>query len=194
MRFPVIPFFIHIYPTFCFSVATHTLLIFGCVLKSTMAPSKKGWQMIEIISVLVSLCLISVVIRVVARLQRRVRFGIDDYLSMVSMVLLIAMLIELILCMFLLHRIAIKILTAITGCTIGGNGAHMADLSPETLMNYWKVCTPISKSNKPNLTPPRSSSPTNSPTSCFVPVSKSPSSASTDASSQPQSSKQSPSA
>jgi uncharacterized membrane protein len=69
-----------------------------------MAPSKKGWQMIEIISVLVSLCLISVVMRVVARLHRRVRFGVDDYLSMISMVLLVAMLIELILCMFLLHQ------------------------------------------------------------------------------------------
>ncbi|KAJ5237985.1 hypothetical protein N7489_008076 [Penicillium chrysogenum] len=87
-----------------------------------MAPSKKGWQMIEIISVLVSLCLISVVMRVVARLHRRVRFGVDDYLSMISMVLLVAMLIELIL-----------------WCTIGGNGAHIADLSPETLMNYWKI-------------------------------------------------------
>lgn len=64
-----------------------------------MAPSKKGWQMIEIISVLVSLCLISVVLRVVARIRRRVGFGIDDYLSMVSMVLLVAMLVELILCM-----------------------------------------------------------------------------------------------
>ena len=55
--------------------------------------------MIEIISVLVSLCLISVVLRVVARIRRRVGFGIDDYLSMVSMVLLVAMLVELILCM-----------------------------------------------------------------------------------------------
>ncbi|KAJ5462499.1 hypothetical protein N7530_010704 [Penicillium desertorum] len=70
--------------------------------------------MIEIVSVLVSLCPILVVLRVFARLHRRVRFGIDDYLSVVSMVLLIAMLIELIL-----------------WCSIGGNGAHIADLSPE---------------------------------------------------------------
>jgi hypothetical protein len=54
--------------------------------------------MIEIVSVLVSLCLISVVARMVARYRRRVGFGIDDYLSLVSMVLMIAMLIELILC------------------------------------------------------------------------------------------------
>ena len=54
--------------------------------------------MIEIVSVLVSLSLISVVLRVFARLRRRVGFGIDDYLSIVSVVLLIAMLIELILC------------------------------------------------------------------------------------------------
>lgn len=62
--------------------------------------------MIETISVLVSLCLISVVLRVVARIRRRVGFGVDDYLSMVSMVLLIAMLVELILCKWL-DRIAI---------------------------------------------------------------------------------------
>jgi hypothetical protein len=73
-----------------------------------MAPSKKGWQMIEIISVLVSLCFISVVLRVIARLRRRVGFGVDDYLSMVSMVLLVAMLVELILCTRFL-RIAIFI-------------------------------------------------------------------------------------
>jgi hypothetical protein len=54
--------------------------------------------MIEIVSVLVSLSLISVVLRMFARLRRRVSFGIDDYLSVMSMVLMIAMLIELILC------------------------------------------------------------------------------------------------
>ncbi|KGO78324.1 hypothetical protein PITC_059370 [Penicillium italicum] len=48
-----------------------------------MAPSKKGWQMIETISVLVGLCLISLVLRVVARIRRRVGFGIDDYLNMI---------------------------------------------------------------------------------------------------------------
>jgi hypothetical protein len=63
-----------------------------------MAPSQRGWQMIEIVSVLVSLSLISVVLRMFARLRRRVSFGIDDYLSVMSMVLMIAMLIELILC------------------------------------------------------------------------------------------------
>lgn len=57
--------------------------------------------MIEIVSVLVSLSLISVVLRMVARFRRRVGFGIDDYLSAVSMLLLIAMLIELILCKWL---------------------------------------------------------------------------------------------
>lgn len=54
--------------------------------------------MIEIVTVLVALCFVSVVLRVVARLQRRVGFGVDDYLSVVSMVLMIAMLIELGLC------------------------------------------------------------------------------------------------
>jgi hypothetical protein len=63
-----------------------------------MAPSNRGWAMIEIVSVLVGLCLISTVLRVFARLKRRVGFGIDDYLSMGSMVLMIGMLVELILC------------------------------------------------------------------------------------------------
>lgn len=54
--------------------------------------------MIEIVSVLVSLSLISVMLRVVARLRRRVGFGMDDYLCGLAMVLMIAMLIELSLC------------------------------------------------------------------------------------------------
>lgn len=54
--------------------------------------------MIEIVTVLVFLSLVSVVLRMFARLRRRVGFGVDDYLSSVSIVLLIAMLIELILC------------------------------------------------------------------------------------------------
>ena len=63
-----------------------------------MTPSPRGWQTIEIVTVLVALCFISVVLRVVARLQRRVGFGVDDYLSVLSMVFMIAMLIELGLC------------------------------------------------------------------------------------------------
>lgn len=54
--------------------------------------------MIEIVSVLVSLCLISVVLRVIARLRRRVGFGVDDYLCFLAMVLMMAMLVELSLC------------------------------------------------------------------------------------------------
>ncbi|KAJ5328835.1 hypothetical protein N7541_001037 [Penicillium brevicompactum] len=87
-----------------------------------MAPSQRGWEMIEIVTVLVFLSLVSVVLRMFARLRRRVGFGVDDYLSSVSIVLLIAMLIELIL-----------------WCSIGGNGAHAADLDPKTFMNYWKI-------------------------------------------------------
>ncbi|KAJ5591899.1 uncharacterized protein N7459_002268 [Penicillium hispanicum] len=87
-----------------------------------MAASARGRQMIEIVSVLVALCLVSVVLRVVARLRRRVGFGVDDYLSILSMVLMIAMLIELIL-----------------WCTIGGNGAHVKDLNAKTMVNYFKI-------------------------------------------------------
>jgi len=88
---------------YCTSVPSHSFFFassptFLKLSSYTMAPSHRGWQMIEIVSVLVSLSLISVVLRVFARLRRRVGFGIDDYLSIVSVVLLIAMLIELILC------------------------------------------------------------------------------------------------
>ncbi|KAJ5222882.1 uncharacterized protein N7469_009122 [Penicillium citrinum] len=87
-----------------------------------MAPSTRGWQMIEIVSVLVALCLISVVARVVARYRRRVGFGVDDYLCLVSMVLMVAMLIELVL-----------------WCSIGGNGTHVSEVDAKTMMNYWKI-------------------------------------------------------
>lgn len=95
--------------------------------------------MIEIVTVLVALCLISVVMRLVARLQRRVGLGVDDYLSIVSMVLMIAMLIELCLCEYAHESCWIALLT-VPGCTIGGNGAHVKTLDTETMMNYWKVC------------------------------------------------------
>lgn len=65
-----------------------------------MATSARGWKMIEIVTVLVALCLISVVMRVFARIKRRVRLGVDDYLSILSMVLMIAMLIQLGLCKY----------------------------------------------------------------------------------------------
>jgi hypothetical protein len=66
--------------------------------------------MIEIVTILVALSFISVVLRVVARLQRRVGFGVDDYLSVLSMVLMIAMLIELELCKsFLRPQLAIPV-------------------------------------------------------------------------------------
>ncbi|KAJ5675128.1 uncharacterized protein N7477_005062 [Penicillium maclennaniae] len=90
-----------------------------------MAPSTRGWQMIEIIAALVALCLISVVMRVVARLKRRVGLGVHDYLSILSMVLMIAMLTEL--CLW---------------CSIGGNGAHVKTLDAEAMINYWKVNLP----------------------------------------------------
>jgi hypothetical protein len=54
--------------------------------------------MIVIITVLVVLSLMSVILRVLARMRRRVGFGVDDYLNIASIVLMIAMLVELILC------------------------------------------------------------------------------------------------
>lgn len=65
-----------------------------------MAPSERGWHMIQIISVLTALASVAVVLRLVARFRRRVGFGVDDYLSVISLALMIGMLIELGLCEF----------------------------------------------------------------------------------------------
>lgn len=87
-----------------------------------MTVTSRGREMICIVSVLVGLALISVILRVFARLKRRVGFGMDDYLCFVSTILLIAMLIELVLWV-----------------TIGGNGAHMGELDKKTLTNFSKI-------------------------------------------------------
>ncbi|KAJ5765735.1 hypothetical protein N7520_005294 [Penicillium odoratum] len=87
-----------------------------------MAASVRGLQMIEIISILVALCCICVALRVVARARRRVSFGVDDYLSLLSMMLMLAMLVELVL-----------------WCTIGGNGAHVKSLDNKTIENFYKI-------------------------------------------------------
>lgn len=63
-----------------------------------MTVTARGKQMIAIVSVLVGVSMITVIMRVIARLKRRVKFGIDDYLCFFSMGLLLAMLIELVLC------------------------------------------------------------------------------------------------
>jgi hypothetical protein len=63
-----------------------------------MTVTSRGREMICIVSVLVGLSLICVILRVFARLKRRVGFGMDDYLCFFSILLLIAMLIELALC------------------------------------------------------------------------------------------------
>ncbi|KAI9925028.1 hypothetical protein ASPWEDRAFT_119623 [Aspergillus wentii DTO 134E9] len=87
-----------------------------------MGATARGREMICIISVLVGLSLICVIMRVLARVKRRVPFGMDDYLCFLSITLLLAMLIELIL-----------------WCTIGGDGAHKDSLDMETLMNFSKI-------------------------------------------------------
>jgi hypothetical protein len=58
--------------------------------------------MIIIISVLISLSIICVILRIFARVKRRIGFGLDDYLCFVATIFLISMLIELVLCTFFL--------------------------------------------------------------------------------------------
>ena len=64
--------------------------------------NNRGVKMIAIITVLISLALFSVILRVFARIKRRVGFGVDDYLCLFSAVVLLSMLIELILCKLVL--------------------------------------------------------------------------------------------
>lgn len=66
-----------------------------------MAPSERGWKMIIIVSVLVGLATIATVLRVVARLKRRINIEIDDYLCFTALFLLYGMLVQLILCKML---------------------------------------------------------------------------------------------
>ncbi len=54
--------------------------------------------MVATVTVLVGLSILAVCFRVAARYKRRVRFDIDDYLCFLSAILLLAMLVELILC------------------------------------------------------------------------------------------------
>lgn len=58
----------------------------------------RGAKMIAIVTVLVALATGAVILRVVARLKRRVQFALDDYLCFFSLAVLLSMLIELILC------------------------------------------------------------------------------------------------
>lgn len=54
--------------------------------------------MIIIVTVLVALATVAVVLRMIARVRLRLKFGIDDYLCLIALVCLYGMLIELILC------------------------------------------------------------------------------------------------
>ena len=63
-----------------------------------MAPSQRGYAMIGIITALIGLSTIAVILRIIARMRRRIHLGTDDYLAIASLVLLYGMYIELILC------------------------------------------------------------------------------------------------
>jgi hypothetical protein len=64
--------------------------------------------MIATVTTLVALSIVAVILRILARNKRRVRFGMDDYLCFISAILLLAMHIELVLCMFTKHCAAIS--------------------------------------------------------------------------------------
>ena len=64
-----------------------------------MAPSERGWEEIRIGIALTVLTFIAVVLRFVARFTKKVKLGIDDWLALVSMVSIVAMSTEMILCL-----------------------------------------------------------------------------------------------
>ena len=99
--------------------------------------------MIIIVTVLVGLATIATVLRVFARLKRRVKIEIDDYLCFTALFLLYGMLVQLIFCEMLHVPMQPQLAANINlqGCAIGGNGTHFSELSPETLIIFGKVQT-----------------------------------------------------
>jgi hypothetical protein len=59
--------------------------------------------MIATVTVLVGLSITAVFLRAFARYKRRVGFGMDDYLCFLSVILLLGMLVELVLCKLLVY-------------------------------------------------------------------------------------------
>jgi hypothetical protein len=105
-----------------------------------MAPSERELKMMIIVSVLVGLATIAAILRLYARFKLRVRIEADDYLCFTALFLLHGMLIQLILCVYALrHLRVLKLMCSNKGCTIGGNGTHLSDISPETLLRFGKV-------------------------------------------------------
>ena len=64
--------------------------------------------MIVIVSVLVFLATLAVVMRLLARKKLRMKLGSDDYLCVVALVCLWGMLVELALCEWRVHSVAIR--------------------------------------------------------------------------------------
>ncbi|KAL2870082.1 uncharacterized protein BJX67DRAFT_378628 [Aspergillus lucknowensis] len=85
-----------------------------------MALTRRGGEMIAAVTVLVGLSITAVFLRVFARFRRRVSLGVDDYLCFASVILLLAMLIELILWVL-----------------IGGNGAHQTQIFLANQFTYF---------------------------------------------------------
>ena len=97
--------------------------------------------MIIIVSVLVGLATISAILRLYARYKLRVRIEADDYLCFTALFLLYGMLIQLILCECALRQLRDTGANVVfkKGVAIGGNGTHIKDLSPETLLTFGKA-------------------------------------------------------
>ena len=65
-----------------------------------MTLTKRGIDMVTIVSALVGLATVSVALRFAARMKLRLKFEVDDWLCLGALVCLLGMLVELILCMF----------------------------------------------------------------------------------------------
>jgi dolichol kinase len=69
-----------------------------------MAPNDRGWEEIRTGIALSSIAFVAVILRFVARYVRRLQLEIDDWLSLASLVAIVAMLVELILCEYSRER------------------------------------------------------------------------------------------
>lgn len=69
-----------------------------------MVVSVRGWKMITIATALVGLATFAVILRIYARFKLHIRIQTDDYLCFAALFFLYGMLVQLILCEYILPR------------------------------------------------------------------------------------------
>jgi hypothetical protein len=96
-------------------------LIVGFCFK--MAPSNEGWHEIHVGIALTVIAAVAVGLRFVARYVRKLKWELDDWFSIASLIFIVAMFIELVI-----------------WATIGNNGKHINTLDLNEIQQFFKVC------------------------------------------------------